>query len=215
MTEQLRETYFLAIRTCLLLAIELYIVLSQSVLIGASGGVLLLLAFFLGTMTAKELVKQKRYKWILLGIAMVLCIIMIKELGTEFVLLGVLIGYEILSMTKLSLFWYFIPFAIAWVPSEIGIYIQLMFTLLIGMLYIQHDFIVASYLEQTKEDTMLEQRLKRNLYEQEHAHREEMKRGLLMAENQLLEERERISQTLHDKLYLSVRGNQADYGKRT
>ena len=65
MTEQLRETYFLAIRTCLLLVLEIYIVLSQSVLTGASSRVLLLLAFFIGTVAGKELVKRKREKWIL------------------------------------------------------------------------------------------------------------------------------------------------------
>ena len=63
MTEQLRENYFLAIRVILLLALEIYIVLSQSVLTGASDKVLLLLALFVGAMAGKELVKKKE-KWV-------------------------------------------------------------------------------------------------------------------------------------------------------
>lgn len=207
MTEQLRETYFLVIRTCLLLALEIYIVLSQSVLTGASSRVLLLLALFVGAMAGKELAKKKRDKWICLGMAAILFGMMIASLGKEFALLGVLLGYELLSMIKPSFFWYCVPFLLALVPSGIGIYEQLMFTLLIGMLYSQHDFVVASYRKQTKEDTLTEQQLKRNMHEQEHELREEIKRGLLFAENQLLEERARLSQTLHDKLGHNINGS--------
>lgn len=60
MTEQLRENYFLAIRMVVLLALEIYIVLSQSVLTGASGNkVLLLLALLVGAVAGKELVNEK------------------------------------------------------------------------------------------------------------------------------------------------------------
>lgn len=207
MTEQLRETYFLAIRTCLLLVLEIYIVLSQSVLTGASSRVLLLLAFFIGTVAGKELVKRKREKWILLGIATVLSTIMVKTLGVEFILLGVLLGYEIISMIKPSFFWYCIPFFLGCVPSKVGTYEQLIITMLICMLYVQHDFVVVSYRRQTKEDTIEEQRLKRNMHEQENEFREQINRGLLQAENQLLEERARLSQTLHDKLGHNINGS--------
>ena len=207
MTERLRENYFLVVRICLLLALEIYIVLSQSVLTGASSRVLLLLAFFVGAFAGKELVGRKREKYILLGIAILLCGIMIKFLGKEFILLGILLGYEILSLLKPSFFWYCVPFAVACVPGEIGIYVQLMITLLICMLYVQHDYVVDSYREQTREDTISEQQLKRDMHEQEHAFREEMNQSLLMAENQLLEERARLSQTLHDKLGHNINGS--------
>ena len=207
MTEQLRETYFLAIRTCLLVAIEIYIVLSQTVLTGASSRVLLLLAVFLGTVAGKELVRRKKEKWILLGIATVLCMIMIDTLGKEFLLLGILLCYEIISMIKPSFFWYCMPFLLACVPTKIGIYEQLIMTMLICMLYVQHDFVVASYRRQTKEDTIEEQRLKRSMHRQEHELREEINRSLLQAENQLLEERARLSQTLHDKLGHNINGS--------
>ncbi len=207
MAEHFRETYFLAIRTCLLLVLEVYIVLTKSVLTGASSWVLLLLALFVGAMAGKELVKTRMRKWFLLGIAILLCGIMIVTLGKEFMLLGIFLVYEIFSIVKPSLIWYCMPFVLACVPSEIGIYVQLVFTMLIGIIYIQHDFVVASYLKQTQEDTMVEQRLKQNIHQQEHEYREEMKRSLLMAENQLLEERARLSQTLHDKLGHNINGS--------
>lgn len=45
--------------------------------------------------------------------------------------------------------------------SDIGVYIQLLLTLLIGIIYVQHDFVIRSYKEQTREDTISEQQLKR------------------------------------------------------
>lgn len=206
MGEQLRENYFLAIRFSLLLILEVYIVLSQSILTGASGKVLLLLALLVGVMAGKEFVRQER-KWILFALAVVFVLVMITMVSKEFILLGVLLCYELISFIKPGLFWYGIPIAIACVPSQMGIYVQLLFTLLLGMIYTQHDFVVVSYKKQTKEDTILEQHLKRDMYEKEHELQEEIKRGMLMAENQILEERSHLSQTLHDKLGHNINGS--------
>lgn len=207
MTEQLRENYFLAIRIIALLALEIYIVLSQSVLTGASGKkVLLLLALLVGTVAGKELVKNSK-KWIFLCLAVALCGISIVEVGSEFLIVGIFLCYEIISFSKLPLFWYCVPLVLACVPGKIEIYVQVLITLFLGIIYIQHDFIIGSYQKQTREDTISEQRLKRNMYEKEHELREEINRGLLKAENQMLEERARLAQTLHDKLGHNINGS--------
>lgn len=206
MSEQLRENYFLAVRIGLLLIMEIYIALSQFILIGASARVLLLLALFVGTMTGKELVGRDK-KWILFGMSVLLLIVMLAVLGKEFLLLGILLCYEWISDVKPGIAWYFMPLAIACVPSGTGISIQIMLTLLLGVIYIQHDFVVESYRKQTEEDTVLEQHLKHNIYKKEHEIQEEKKKGLLMAENQVLEERAQLSQTLHDKLGHSINGS--------
>ena len=206
MTEQLRENYFLAVRIGLLLVLEVYIVLSQLILIGASARVLLLLALFIGTMAGKELVK-KRLKWIFFGLSVLLWIIMFTVLGKEFLLLGILLCYEGITYKRPGILWYFFPLAIACIPSAIGIPMQILLTLFLGIIYIQHDFVVESYRRQTKEDTITEQYLKRNMYEKEHEMQEEIRRGLWMAENQVLEERMQLSQTLHDKLGHSINGS--------
>lgn len=207
MTEQIRENYFLAMRTCLLLALEIYIVLSQAAFIGVSSREILLLAFFVGAVEGRELVKDQKTQWFLIGTAAVLCLIMVKALGKELILLGIFLSYEVLSMIKPSFFWYCVPFVLSCLPAEIGIDVQIMLTMLMCMLYVQHDFVVASYQEQTKEDILSEQRLKRDMYEQEYALREEIDRSLLKAENQLLEERARLSQLLHDKLGHNINGS--------
>ena len=206
MTEQLRENYFLAIRISLLLILEVYIILSQSVLTGASGEVLLLLALFVGAMSGKEFVKEKK-KWIFFVLSAILCLIIIHRLGNEFLLLGILLCYEVISFLKPSFLWYCAPILLACVPSEVGVFVQVLLTIVLGMIYTQHNFVVEFYKKQTMEDTLLEQHLKRDMYEKEHALQEEIKRGMLLAENQLLEERANLSQTLHDKLGHNINGS--------
>ena len=206
MSEHLREHYFLAVRMGLLIVLEIYIVLSQSVLTGASAKVLLILALFVGMIAGKELV-EKRRRMLFLVVAVLLFALMLSILGRGFLLLGVFLCYEILTYVKPRLFWYVVPFAISCVPGGVDVYVQMIVTLLLAIIYIQHDLVVESYRKQTKEDTMLEQHLKRDMYRKEHEMQEEVRKGLLMAENQVLEEREKLSQTLHDKLGHNINGS--------
>lgn len=206
MGEQLRDNYFLAVRMGLLIVLEIYIVLTQSVLTGASARVLLFLALFIGTIAGKELAKE-RMKILFFGVASLLLIVMIMTLGKEFLLLGVLLCYEIISYIRPGVSWYFVPLFISCVPGTISVREQLIVAILIAIVYIQHDFVVESYKKQTKEDTILEQHLKRNMHQREHEMQEEIRRNLLVAENQLLEERTQLSQTLHDKLGHNINGS--------
>lgn len=206
MEDRLREHYFLAVRMGLLFVLELYIVLTQSVLTGASAWVLLLLAFFIGTMAGKELAKGRK-KLLFLGAATVLLIVMIALLGREFLLLGVVLCYEILSYIKPGIVWYCLPLFISLVASEVSLQERLVIAILVGVVYLQHDFVVESYRKQAQEDTLLEQHLKRNMHRREHEMQEEIRKNLLLTENRILEERAALSQTLHDKLGHNINGS--------
>ncbi|MDE5865234.1 MAG: hypothetical protein K2H31_01355 [Lachnospiraceae bacterium] len=206
MEERFKEHYFVLLRIALLLILEIYIVLSQSVLTGASVKVLLLLALFIGAAAGKELA-ERRFRILFLGIAGVLLLIILFTLGTTFILLGVYLCYEVLTYLKPRIVWYFFPLAFAFVPSVIGSSMQIMTTVLIGLIYCQHDFVVESYRKQTKEDTIVEQTLKHSMNRREHEMQEEVRKSLLMAENQMLEERAELSQTLHDKLGHNINGS--------
>lgn len=206
MGEELRDHYFLILRMGLLLVLELYIVFLQSVLTGASARVLLLLALFVGAMAGKELA-GKRTRIILFIAAVGLLALMVFMLGREFLLLGVILCYELLSYVKPKLFWYFMPLLLVCIPSEADMQMQVMICFLIGVIYIQHDFVVESYRRQTREDDIAEQHLKRDMYQRENEMQEEIRRNLLQAENHLLEERAQLAQTLHDKLGHSMNGS--------
>ena len=206
MEERFRDYYFVILRIALLLVLEVYIILSQSVLTGASVEVLLLLALFIGAIAGKELMERK-YQIIWLGTAGIIWIIMLFAIGTTFTLLGIYLCYEVLTYFKPRLFWYILPVGIAFISSEIGSSVQLMMATLVGFIYCQHDFVVEPYRKQTKEDTITEQRLKHDINRREHEMKEEVRKSLLMAENQMLEERAELSQTLHDKLGHNINGS--------
>ena len=206
MEERFRNHYFVILRIALLLVLEVYIILSQSVLTGASVEVLLLLALFIGAIAGKELMERK-YQIIWLGTAGIIWIIMLFAIGTTFTLLGIYLCYEVLTYFKPRLFWYILPVGIAFISSEIGSSVQLMMATLVGFIYCQHDFVVEPYREQTKEDTIAEQRLKHDINRREHEMKEEVRKSLLMAEKQMLEERAELSQTLHDKLGHNINGS--------
>lgn len=206
MNERLRNDYFIVLRMILFIVMEMYIVLSQSVLTGASAKVLLLLALFIGAVAGKELAGD-RYKLIFLAISGVLLAFIIKILGDEFYLLGALLFYEVLTYFKPKLIWYFCPLIFAFVPSNIGYGTTFIITVFIGMIYYQHDFVVEDYRKQSKEDTLAEQELKRNIDRREREMQQEVRKNLLQAENQILEERAQLSQTLHDKLGHNINGS--------
>lgn len=206
MEERFREHYFILFRIALLLLLEGYILLSQSVLTGASVKVLLILALFIGVVAGKELV-ARRLQSLFLGIAGVLLLIILFTLGTTFTLLGVFLCYEVLEYCRPRIFWYLIPIGFAFVPGVIDGSVRLMTAVLIGLIYCQHDFVVESYRRQTKEDTIAEQTLKHSMNRREHEMQEEVRKSLLMAENQMLEERAELSQTLHDKLGHNINGS--------
>jgi integral membrane sensor signal transduction histidine kinase len=206
MEERFREHYFVLLRIVLLLILEIYIILSQSVLTGASVKALLILALFIGVIAGKELV-ERRLQGVFLGVAGILLLIILFTLGTSFTLLGVFLCYEVLTYLRPCMFWYFIPLGFAFVSGETDSSVQFIIAVLIGLIYCQHDFVVEAYRKQTKEDTIVEQTLKHRINIREYEMQEEVKKSLLMAENQMLEERAELSQTLHDKIGHNINGS--------
>lgn len=206
MTEQFQENFFLAVRMLLLLVLEIYIILTHYTLAGASAWMLLLLACFTGSVISKELVYGK-WRLVFAGVSCILCIFIIIITRNEFLLAGIYVMFEIISMARPRLIWYFVPLVPVCINlcKDTGIY--LLITILIGMFYIQNDFIVATYRKQAIEDMLSSQTLKKDWHKREHKLQEEISSVMLMAQNQLLEERDGLSQALHDKLGHTINGS--------
>lgn len=201
MEERLRNHYFLAVRIGLLFVLIINIVLSHSVLTGASYKVLLFLALFVGAVVGKELVEGwKRNVFIVISV--MLFGFMLYILGTAFLPLGIFLCYEILSNFRPRMMWYFCPIGIAFIQMD-----HLMTAMFLCIIYIQHDFVVESYRKQMKEDMIEEQSLKHHMYYKEYEMQEEVRRSLLMAENRMLEERTQLFQILHDRLGHNINGS--------
>lgn len=216
MTEQIRENYFLAVKTLLVLAGESCLLVIEFERAGASGRMLLLLALFFGLFAGEELSKG-RVKACFLAALLIAFSFLCLLYGENFWLLGILLMYEVISFGKslledrfsghFSVLWYFLPMILIWAPGENILFFRITLILLVGIIYIQHDFVVTSYQKEVRENSLSEQQLKKNMHYRENALREEMNQGLLVAENEILEERARLSQTLHDKLGHNINGS--------
>lgn len=216
MIEQIRENYFLAVKTLLVLAGEICLLVIEFEQTGASGRMLLLLALFFGLFAGEELSKG-RVKACFLAALIIAFSFLFLLYGENFWLLGILLMYEVISFGKslledrffrhFSVIWYLFPMILMWVPKEGSLFFRITLILLVAIIYIQHDFVVTSYQKEVRENSLSEQQLKKNMHYRENALREEMNRGLLVAENEILEERARLSQTLHDKLGHNINGS--------
>ena len=180
MNDRSRAHYFMAVRTILTLTVVIYTALSCSLLTGASVRVLLLLALFTGTMSFKEIAGRRSKTGFLIAAA-VLFFVIFHICGKGTVLLGILTGYEIISHIRPVMTWYFLPPALSFINSEGDIPCCLVISVLLCLIYIQHDFVVESYRHQTKEDTINEQLLKHNIDRKEREMKNELKKSLLLA----------------------------------
>lgn len=190
---------------CLLVAILVHTILSCSLLTGASYGVLLLLALLTGALSVREVV-SRRMQAVCLTAAAVLTCVVFGICGRGTILLGVLTGYEILTFIRPSVGWYLLPAVLSLAGRE-STESFVLTSLLLGVIYVQHDHVAEVYREQMKEDILNEQSLKHDIDRRESAMKDELKQSLLAAENQVLEERAQLSQTLHDKLGHNINGS--------
>lgn len=205
MREGEKEEYFVWIRIGILLLIGVYQSYLQFVQTGASVGMLLSFALFFSMVIVRELF-DKRMQWLLLAAAGVLLLIMQYYNGIPVTFLWIVWCYEVLSSRALNKWWYLLPLGIGLMADSREL-TGVLCAALIGVIYGQHNFVVMSYQRQEQEEVLEQQRLKRSMNFREQELQEKVKKGLLEAEKQMLEERMELSQTLHDKLGHSINGS--------
>ena len=212
MNDRIKDNYFVFARLAILLALVAYSVMSHMEMsdvktTGVSIRVLLLVSFFIGFMAVKELfsIPVRRY---LTAAGMLVWALLISLEGKAFWVLGFFCGLEFLSLfPKLDYKWYFALLIGVFVETPAALPLRLVLILMLAILYVQHNYVVADYRRRMKEDVLTEQSLKRDMREREVATKAELARSALIAENQILEERAALSQTLHDKLGHNINGS--------
>ena len=213
MNDRIKDNYFIFARLAILLALVAYSIMShmemssEKTTTGVSIRVLLLVSFFIGVMAVKELfgITVRRY---LTATGMLTWAVLISLEGKGFWVLGFFCGFEFLSLfPKLDYPWYFALLIGVFVETPASLPLRLVLILMLAVLYVQHNYVVVDYRRRMKEDVLTEQSLKRDMREREVATRAELARSALLAENQVLEERAKLSQTLHDKLGHNINGS--------
>ena len=203
----MRSSYFIFVRLALLLVLSVCGVLNELNQTGVSFRILLLVSLYIGLMAAKELFGTAVRRALTAAGALV-CILLISYEGMSFLLLAFFTVYEFLSLfPELDYRWYFVPLLGTLVETPYSFPVQILVAVMMAALYVQNNYVVAGYRKQMQEDVLTEQNLKKDIRERESATRAELKRSALMAENQILEERAFLSQTLHDKLGHNINGS--------
>ena len=205
--EHLKNNYFVLVRLFLMVTFSIYGITEKSRESGVSAWILLLASLFIAVMAFGELLPEEfRFVSVLLGIGVFAVMMALGE--KNFILLGFFSAYELLSLFKnLNPKLYFLPIAGIFIPSSVPLLTVLVSTVLMTVCYLQHNFVIRSYKKQMMEDTITEQNLKRDMQEKEFAAKMEQRKSMLLAENQILEERASLSQTLHDKLGHNINGS--------
>ena len=212
MNDRIKDNYFVFARLAILLALVAYSIMSHMEMssgktTGVSIRVLLLVSLFIGFMAVKELfsVPVRRY---LTAAGMLTWALLISLEGKAFWVLGFFCGFEFLSLfPKLDYKWYFALLIGVFVETPATLPLRLVLILMLDILYVQHNYVVVDYRKRMKEDVLTEQSLKKDMREREVATKAELARSALLAENQILEERAKLSQTLHDKLGHNINGS--------
>ena len=206
MGERVKDNLFITVRVVLMLIFSIYGFLKMGISTGVSVKVLLLVSFFIAAIAAKEMVGRK-VQAICLLIAVALFVALLYFGGKGFVLLGVLLGFEILAYLRAGFMWFFLPYLIALIPGVGEAIVMMIVITLMTICYVQHEIVIASYKKQVMEETIAEQSLKRDIESRENEAKAELKKNLLQAENHILEEKAALSQTLHDKLGHNINGS--------
>ena len=205
--ERLKNHYFVLVRIFLMVACGAYGFVERPEDAQVSAWVLLLVAMYLASMCFFEIV-PKKYRFLPLLLAAAFFAVLMALGETGFMLLGFITVYDFLSLFEsLDAKIYLIPVAGFLLPGPINIVTRLIAISLTSVVYLQHNYIIRSYRKQMLEDTITEQNLKRDMHQNEYAAKMEQRRSMIMAENQVLEHRASLSQTLHDKLGHNINGS--------
>ena len=221
MGEQLKKNYFMIVRIILMLSFGIggYLKMDKATT-GVSVLILLLIAFFIAAMSLLatnektpeyDNIRSDRSKNILGIIALLvgagLFTAMMLIGGKSFILLGFYLIYEAFIFFKVPAYCFFLPLGLVFIDTPIGFLAQFLILSMMTGCYIQQEFVVSSYKKQIQEETILEQGLKRDMETREQATKAELKRNMLAASNQILEERSNLAQALHDKLGHNINGS--------
>lgn len=203
MKENFRGNYFLLLRIIVAALLEIYLLMTTKALNKGGYVVLFEAACFFTAVVLYGLWEKK----IFLLAEIFTAGILFSTTKHSFMLLFGIVCLDIVKVYSLGIFGYVLPLGISFFTGAENFGQNFLLLVLVSFLYFQHNEIVLPYKKQIKEEEESEMSLKRNMRKQEHIYRENLENNMLRTENALLEERARLSQTLHDKLGHNINGS--------
>ncbi len=204
MQDNIRKYYFAILKTGFTIGLLVYYYKQFSLNRAQEVGLFSLYIGFMVTLLLTELLEQRHWQVLACQAFVLLCIYIFY--GVEYAFGLTFFILEILVYWKAPAPWYFITFLGALFYLE-NIIPYLITCLMTTVAYFQHYIVVREYKELVDYYQSYEDTLKVNMSEMDTRYRQELKNNHMTFENQMLEEKNRLSQALHDKLGHSINGS--------
>lgn len=188
MGDNLKENYFIVVRSILMLAFCFYGLMDKANDTGVSVRVLLLVSFIIALFAIRELARREWEILFLLGEAVLVGVLVALE-GPSFVLLVYFIAFEFLARFGVPFQWYLLAYLLVFLRGDAEILTHFIIITMMIVCYTQHQFVFLSMKKQIMEDTISGQQLKRDI------------------ENKEYKVQADLAQALHDKLGHSINGS--------
>lgn len=209
MKDTIRNHYFYILKLAGLLILLAYNTMAADDGIMTKVFHILLTAMFLFDAVMLEMAETKKIKIIYLiveGTLAISGVLLFPVIGELFIIIFI---PDLVVTLQLNPLWGLSTYGTIFLTiqnnADVGISVGIITFILIC--YWQEKILVASYRKMVEENEETESSLKTDILRQSADYQAELKRSRLQYENQRLEERNQISQALHDKLGHSINGS--------
>lgn len=205
MRENLVNYNFAIIKFIMIFSLDIYIVLNSDTISFRESGVQIMLLFiFTSTMVIYELInKNKKY---MLAFNLIIMFILSSKLSGNSLTLLVLVYLDLMSYFNLSSYLYLLTF-LGVLDLSKNNEVYFIACIFINIIYLQENFIVKHHREILKSLIENEESLKKDVVSEKLKYQSRVQKYRLKSEKDLLEERSKLSQALHDKIGHRINGS--------
>ena len=211
MQEHIRKNYFMILKIMLAVSELLYISIyyTNGTKSSITSGQLVLSGLFLLGMTLFETAGIEKKQWAAVAImteAFAVCILL-WQADEAYCLLLPFVLLDFCTLLQLTnLFWLSLAGGVFFVSGQERMPYAVAAGFL-GVIYFQHYVILDRVKKEIQKRELSEVVLKKDMSRQQEDYRQQVDRNRLHFENQILQERAKLSQALHDKLGHSINGS--------
>lgn len=204
MKEKTARNYFSIIKIMYtLIVLILYFINSNEINNIRLGFELCIYILLISALLLTDIVEKRLYT---ITVSLVLSLILCIVFNSSYVAVLIVPLMDIILFFKLPLWCYLLDFIFLLIP-HIDLRMFVLSCFFIDSLYIQYNFVIIYYEHLLHSLTESEANLKESIYRQNVVHKMNENKKRLEYENKILEERNILSQNLHDKLGHSINGS--------
>ncbi len=204
MQDNIRKYYFALVKMAWILILLVYYYAQSSLSTSQEVGLFTLYISLLVCLVLTEFLEQRHWQVIACQVFVLLLIYLFYGVTYTFILPVVLL--EFMVYLKISVGWYFSVFIGSFIYTNDMIFYMIVCLVAVEA-YFQYYIIIKEYKGLLEFYQSSESKLKVSMDQMDSKYKRELRDNHLSFENQMLEEKNRLSQALHDKLGHSINGS--------